>query len=59
MAPVQDAREKLVRLLAERPNLTTDDLVLLAGVTRQRVHKILKELGYEVRCVWMKRGGKR
>lgn len=55
-------RDKLVRLVAERQGLTTEDLSRLTGVTRQRVHLILRNLGYEVRCVWSlpaRRGGGR
>lgn len=61
MAQNEDTEWKLLRLMLEYPGQgrTTNELVRASGVTRQRVHQILKALGYEVRCVWVKKGSKR
>ena len=56
-----ETQDRLLALMGKHPGqgLTTEDLVRLSGVTRQRVHQVLKEAGYEVRCVWVKGKGKR
>lgn len=61
MVSGEDTEAKLLRLVGEKPGqgLTSADLVRLTGKTRQRVHQVLREHGYEVKAVWVRRGGKK
>jgi predicted ArsR family transcriptional regulator len=56
------ARERIAAILKQSPRQSAADIAQQAGVSRQRVHQILHELGYEltVSYVWRKRpkGGK-
>ena len=42
----EDTRTRVERLIVADPSLTTDQLAAALDVTRQRIHQILRELGF-------------
>ena len=57
MTADETAREAVARILRKNPRQSAAEIAAQAGVSRQRVHQILHEMGYELTLsyVWRKR----
>jgi DNA-binding Lrp family transcriptional regulator len=54
------ARAAIERILKQNPRQSAAEIARLAGVSRQRVHQILHDMGYELVIYWRKvKGGPR
>jgi predicted ArsR family transcriptional regulator len=50
----QKARQAILLLLKDNPRQSAADIARQAGVSRQRVHQILHDMGYELVVYWRK-----
>ena len=48
------ARERVAAILKQNPRQSAAEIARQAGVSRQRVHQILHEMGYELATYWRK-----
>jgi DNA-binding IclR family transcriptional regulator len=48
------ARAAVERILKQNPRRSAVEIARLAGVSRQRVHQILHDMGYELVVYWRK-----
>lgn len=56
MSPADDTRTRVKRLVRTDPALAAAEIARAVGVSRQRVHQILEELGYRLEWVRTRKG---